>query len=122
MTLLNKLPGSRREPPGLEWYILRRLPLWLLVGTVVPAACYLYAAAFPAPSDADTVEKYLSGVGIAVIATVLTLWTAAFTVAIGCVVVWIMKGPGYVADAYPLVDAEQPGPERTHPTDAAESR
>jgi hypothetical protein len=25
-------------------------------------------------------------------------WTAVFTIAIGCVVVMLMKGPGYVAD------------------------
>jgi hypothetical protein len=25
-------------------------------------------------------------------------WTAVFTVAIGCVVVMLMKGPGYIAD------------------------
>lgn len=112
MSLMNKLPGSRREPPGLEWYILRRMPLWVLIATLIPAAFYLYAAAFPGPADTETVEKYLSSVGIAVIATILTLWTAAFTIAIGCVVVWIMKGPGYVADAYPLVDADQPGSDR----------
>jgi uncharacterized Tic20 family protein len=28
-------------------------------------------------------------------------WTLVFTVAIGCVIVWLMKGPAFVADAYP---------------------
>jgi hypothetical protein len=39
------------------------------------------------------------------------LWTAVFTVAVGCAIVWIMKGPAYVADPYPLSDSEQPPPE-----------
>lgn len=108
MNVLRKMPGSRREPPGLEWVILRRLPLALLLGTAIPAALYLYASLYPDPALGETVEKYLSGVGIASIATVLTVWTAVFTVAIGCAVVWIMKGPAYIADGYPLSDADRP--------------
>lgn len=108
MRLLQKLPGSRRQPPGLEWQILRRLPLFLLLGTVIPAGCYLFAVAFSDPGGADSIEKHLSGIAIAAIATVLTIWTAAFTIAIGCAVVWIMKGPAYIADGYPLIDADRP--------------
>ncbi len=108
MNLLQRLPGSRREPPGLEWQILRRLPTTLLIGTALPLGWYLFAAVFPSPAGTDSVEKYLSNVAIAVIATVLTLWTAVLTVAIGCAVVWIMKGPAYVADRYPLSDADAP--------------
>jgi len=108
MKLLQKLPGSRREPPGLEWYLLRRLPMLTLLGTVIPITYYLYTLWFPNPAGTDGVEKQLSGVAIAAIATVLTVWTAAFTVAIGCAIVWIMKGPAYTADSYPLIDAERP--------------
>jgi hypothetical protein len=32
------------------------------------------------------------------------------TVAIGAFIVMVMKGPAYVADAYPLEDADQPSP------------
>ena len=35
-------------------------------------------------------------------------WTVVFTVAIGAFIVLVMKGPAYVADAYPLEDADQP--------------
>jgi len=47
-------------------------------------------------------------VDIMCIATLVTLWMAALTVAIGCCVVVIMKGPAYVADAYELPDSESP--------------
>ncbi len=108
MSLLQKLPGSRREPHGLEWRIAKKLPWVLLGGTAVPALCFLYAAVFPNPDIGDSIEKYLSGVAIAAAAATLTIWTAVFTVAIGCGIVWIMKGPAYVADRYPLVDADTP--------------
>lgn len=120
MKFLQKLPGSRREAPGLEREILARLPIFLAAGTAIPVLCYLIAPLFPA--SALNLEKYLTGVGIYSIAVVLTVWTAAFTVAIGCVIVMIMKGPAYVADRYPLSDAEEPRREsaktsRGHPPD-----
>ena len=108
MSLLQKLPGSRREPHGLEWRIAKKLPWILLGGTAIPALCFLYAVLFPNPDIGDPIEKYLSGVAIAAVAATLTIWTAVFTMAIGCGIVWIMKGPAYVADRYPLVDADAP--------------
>jgi hypothetical protein len=38
------------------------------------------------------------------------------TVAIGCVVVWVMKGPAYVADAYPVSHANRPAADRNEPS------
>jgi len=38
----------------------------------------------------------------------ILFWTALFTVAIGAFVVMVMKGPAYVADAYPLSDSDRP--------------
>ena len=35
------------------------------------------------------------------IGLVVLHWTLVFTVAIGCVIVLLMKGPAFVADAYP---------------------
>ena len=94
---------------------MAKLPMYLAAGTAIPAFCYILAPLFT-HGVADT-EKYLTGVGILAIATVLTVWTAAFTVAIGCLVVMIMKGPAYVADRYPLSDAEQPRSKPAQDTD-----
>jgi hypothetical protein len=33
---------------------------------------------------------------------VMLHWTLVLTLAIGCVIVMLMKGPAYVADAYPM--------------------
>jgi hypothetical protein len=35
-------------------------------------------------------------------------WNTVLTLAIGAFIVMVMKGPAYVADAYPLVEAEVP--------------
>jgi len=106
MRFLKKLPGSRREPPGLERDIMARMPMFVAAGTAIPAFCYLMAPLFPAAETGT--EKYLIGIGIYAIASVLTVWTAAFTVTVGCLIVMVMKGPAYVADPYPLSDAEEP--------------
>jgi len=105
--LFRKLPGTRREPPGLEQRIWKKLPMLFLASTAVPLIAYAYAYLFPSTGSL-TEEKYLDLIRILVIATIITAWTAIFTVGIGCFVVRVMKGPGYVADQYPLIDADEP--------------
>lgn len=110
MGLLNKLPNPRREPPGLERKILRRLPLFLLGGTLVPVFFVLASHHWTPDLDPVAAAKHLTQAKFLAIGAVITAWTAAFTVAIGCVTVMLMKGPGYVADAYELHDDEHEGP------------
>jgi hypothetical protein len=90
MNWLRKIHG-RRVPPGKEVQILRRLPLITLSGTLL---------------------KHIRSVDIFAIATEITLLTAVFTVAIGCVIVHIMKGPAYVADELPVAHSDRPKPEK----------
>lgn len=108
MKLLRKLPNSVREAPGLEWSVLKKLPLTLLLGTLIPLLISLGNRIVPSQGEALEVARQIKFVDIMSIATVVTVWTAVLTVAIGCFVVVMMKGPGYVADAYELVDAERP--------------
>ena len=106
--LLRKLPNSIREVPGMEWVILKKLPITLLAGTLIPLVISLSNRLFPHEGTAIQIVKIVKIVDILSIAIVITVWTAVFTVAIGCFVVVVMKGPGYVADAYELVDSERP--------------
>jgi hypothetical protein len=96
MSWLNKLPNSIRSASGLEWSLWRKLPLILLVGTALPlaAAVALHLGADPNAADA----RWLQTMDYVVAGVVVFHWTAVFTIAIGCVVVMLMKGPGYVAD------------------------
>ena len=42
------------------------------------------------------------------IGLVLFIWSLVMTLAIGCVIVWLMKGPAYVADGYELSHSDKP--------------
>ncbi len=107
MNWLNRWPGFRRSPPGLEWALWKRLPLVLGLGTAVPAmvALALWWAAPSQPTAAEQRDLLLVIYGLA--GFVMVHWTLVLTVAIGCVIVMVMKGPAYVADAYPLPGREQ---------------
>ncbi len=107
MKYLNKL-HNRREPSGLEWVIFKRLPKWLLAGTVIPLLMSVLVRWLPMQGSAFEVAKHQTSIDILAIAIGVTAWTAVFTVAIGCIIVIVMKGPAYVADAYKLNDSERP--------------
>lgn len=97
MSWLNKLPDSIRSASGLEWTLWRRLPLILLVGTALPLAA---AVALHLLTDAQSTAeaRWLQTMDYVVAGVVVFHWTAVLTLAIGCVVVMLMKGPAYVAD------------------------
>jgi len=109
MSILKKLPGSRRYRHGLEWKILRNIPRAFFYSGLVIGIFTLVAHFMPPPVEtADELNKYLEMVTILAIAILITVWTAIFTVAIGAVVVYLMKGPAYVWDRLDLVDSDKP--------------
>ena len=103
MNLFNKLPGFERSAPGLEQTLWRRLPAIWLWGTLVPLGFsglnHLLSPVDPVPSAAAAAlqlwDYKMAGV-------VVLHWTLVLTLALGCFIVRVMKGPAYVADAYPL--------------------
>jgi hypothetical protein len=103
VNMLNKLPGFRRASAGLEWTVLRHLPHAALIGTLLPVVFGLLMA-----HGADD-AKHVTTVYIAVFSVLVLHWTAVGTVALLCAIVWIAKGPAYVADAYSVPDADRPG-------------
>jgi hypothetical protein len=106
----NKLPGFRRSPAGLEWKLLRRLPLIAVVGTALPILFAVAAGLLLGGAEASSTDAKLATTLQFVLMGVLVLhWTAVLTIALLCVIVWIMKGPAYVADGYALPDADRPG-------------
>ncbi len=108
MNWLKKRHG-RLVPPGLEVAILRKLPLMTFVGTLLVVALPVLARILPVQDGIDR-AKHIKTVDIFAIATEITLLTAVFTVAIGCVVVHIMKGPAYIADPLPGEHSDRPKP------------
>ena len=96
MSWLRKDPNSIRSPAGLEWRIWKKLPLILLVGTGVPVQ----------PDGAR--DPAIMRFEFVMIGLVILHWTLVLTVAIGCAIVMLMKGPNYKADSYPMPDSDEP--------------
>jgi hypothetical protein len=96
-----KLPGIERTPPGREWALWKRLPAILACGTAVPllAGALLWWAAPGQPSAAEERALWLTTYQLIGLLTVH--WSLVATLAIGCAIVIVMKGPAYVADGYP---------------------
>ena len=87
---------------------MKKLPYALLAGTAIPAITALGIRFIEYEGDAKEVAKFIKTVDIVLIAAVVTACTAVLTIAIGCFVVYVMKGPAYVADRYDLVDSDHP--------------
>ncbi|UCV27308.1 hypothetical protein [Ferribacterium limneticum] len=102
MNLFNHLPGFARTPAGKERVVLRQLPRVLLLGTLLLTVPSLLAHLIANPDDALAVTT----TDIYVISLIILHWTVVFTVGIASFIVMMMKGPAYVADAYPLDEAE----------------
>lgn len=99
---------NQHHPAGLEWVILKTLPKVLLAGIFIPLFMSIFIRLFPADAALNEIEKHTSSIDILSVSLFFTVLTAVFTVAIGCIVVILMKGPAYVADAYELEDADEP--------------
>jgi hypothetical protein len=103
MNLFNKLPGFVRYAPGLEQRIWRRLPAILLWGTLLPLLLagvnHALAPTAPPPGSSDGALLLWDYMMWGVVAL---HWMLVLTLALGCFIVRVMKGPAYVADAYPL--------------------
>jgi hypothetical protein len=107
MAWLNKLPNSIRSSSGLEWKLWRKLPLILVVGTAIPLAAAV-ALHYGTDTDNPVEARWLQTMDYMVAGVVVFHWTAVLTIAIGCVVVMVMKGPGYVADGMDVSHSDKP--------------
>ena len=99
---------NQRHPPGLERVILKKIPKILLAGFFIPLFMSVFARLVPIAGTAAEITRYQISVDILSISLAFITFCAALTVTIGCVIVVLMKGPAYIADAYELEDADQP--------------
>ncbi len=106
--LFKKLPGFVKTPAGKERIILRWVPKVFLFGSVLIGLPSLISRFYPWSLEPGDIPKAIMTIDIYVVGLMILFWTALFTVALGAFVVMVMKGPAYVADAYPLSDAERP--------------
>ena len=88
---------------------MKKLPLAFLGGTLVPILVSVLSHLFPPDGTPIAIAKQLRIVDYMALGFGMTAWTAVLTVAIGCLVVIIMKGPHYAADSYNLDGTHESG-------------
>ncbi len=110
MDWLKKLPGYQRTPYGFEWRVLRLMPTVLLAGTLLPALMALAGRIFISAHNAAELGRNIQLFDYMMIGLVIFIWTLVLTITIGCVIVWLMKGPAYVADGFEVSHSDQPKP------------
>jgi formate-dependent nitrite reductase membrane component NrfD len=92
-----KLPQTTRYPVGIEWSIFKQMPLIFGVGTLFilsPVVVIYLQNTVISATQYKTIYVCLGAL--------FSYWFFVGVLAIGCVIVMMMKGPGYVADAYEL--------------------
>ena len=102
------LPGHRTYPPGKERWVISQAPAWTILGTLAILMPSILIRVLPTEVHTSGGAASPGFIDILVIATLICYWIAIFTIVIGAYIVVLMKGPAYVADAYPLEDADKP--------------
>jgi hypothetical protein len=97
MDYFNKLTGFVQSPSGFEWILLKKIPLILFMSSAAPSFIMLKLYLMNDALNATQLKIIFQCVGV-----IFSIWFFIGTVAIGCVVVIVMKGPAYVADPYEL--------------------
>jgi hypothetical protein len=110
MSWLNKLPGFQQTPYGLEWRILRLMPTVVIAGTLLPTLAAYFIRFFITENTSADLARRIQLFDFIMIGLVIFIWTLVLTVTIGCVIVWLMKGPAYVADGFEVSHSDQPVP------------
>ena len=108
MSWLTKMAPVHRASPGFERRLWRKLPLVWVAGTAVPLIVLAILHAGSSPQNGMDTVRWLQKLDYIVAGLVLFHWTMVLTVGIGCVIVMLMKGPGYVADGYPVSHSDRP--------------
>ena len=109
MNWFQKLPGFQQTPYGLEWRLLRLMPMVLLAGTLLPATMAVAARFLIVDGSAAELARRIQLFDFMMVGLVIFVWTLVVTVTIGCVIVWLMKGPAYVADGFDVSHSDVPG-------------
>jgi hypothetical protein len=98
MSPFTRLPGSQKSPPGREWVVLKKLPWVFLFGTALLIGILLLneIGFFSFTKKEMLLFRY------AMLGGILFHVMSVLIVGLFCGIIWIMKGPAYVRDAYCL--------------------
>jgi hypothetical protein len=103
---------NHRYPPGIEREILRKIPKYLLGSIIIPLFMVMFVRLPPIESlftsTVEEVVKLHTTIDFLSIAIFVSVLPIIIAVTIGCIIVILMKGPAYIADAYDVDDADEP--------------
>lgn len=111
LPLFNKLPGytSRgKSTPGLERKVLRSMPYAFLTIIFLCGLPSVMVRWMEWQGSERSVDAFIGRVDMMALGVFFTLFNVAVMVTIGAILITLMKGPGYVADGYKLIDSESP--------------
>lgn len=97
MKFFNKLPGFIKTPSGFEWVLFKKIPLIFSISTAIPCTIMLNLY-----FSNDTLNPEQQKIIYQCLGFLFSVWFFIGVIAIGCILVIIMKGPAYVADPYEL--------------------
>ena len=86
------------------------MPTVCLAGTLLPALMSVVARFFITDGSAAELARKIQIFDYSMIGLVIFIWTLVVVVTIGCVIVWLMKGPAYVADGFEVSHSDEPKP------------
>lgn len=84
------------------------MPTVCVAGTLLPALMSFAARFLITTGSAAELARRIQLFDFVMIGLVIFIWTLVLTVTIGCVIVWLMKGPAYVADGYEVSHSDTP--------------
>ncbi len=109
---MQKHPPDAYTPPGLEWWILKRLPKVSAVTTLGFGLAWWLVRIWPRHGTDSEIASQMLIAEYTLLGGFIFFITMVVTVGIGCVFVSIMKGPRYSADSYIINDKEKPSSTR----------
>jgi hypothetical protein len=108
MDWLQKLPGFQRTPYGMEWRVLRWMPKAGIAALLLPALLAWAARHWMTADSSAALERRIAQFDYMMVGLAILLLTLVLTLSIGCVIVWLMKGPAYVADGLEVSHSDKP--------------
>lgn len=90
---------NHADTEGLERRILKKIPGILLAGVFIPLFMVILARMYPIPGSGTEIASYQLNVDFLSISLSFLIFSTAFTMALGCVIVALMKAPANNFDA-----------------------
>ena len=91
MNSIQEHTAPRRPPQGLDWVLLRLLPVVGVAGIVLPALAAFFARWFITGGTAEELAKRLQMFDFWMIAVIVVFWALFMTALVGCVIAWVVR-------------------------------